>query len=103
LRLARRALSLLLQIDVEFERCRKSEMSPSRAIHSAARRNALSPRQLEVVKLIAADLTAKQTAARLAITLETANFHRCPDQATAGVKGTAGIVRWAIQNGVIEA
>jgi len=35
-------------------------MSPSRAIHSAAARNALTIRELEVVKLIAADLTAKQ-------------------------------------------
>jgi DNA-binding CsgD family transcriptional regulator len=78
-------------------------MSPSRAIHSAAARNALSLRQLEVVKLIAADLTAKQIAARLGIAVETANFHRFEIKRRLGVKGTAVIVRWAIQNGVIEA
>jgi len=77
-------------------------MSPSRALHSAATRNALSLRQLEVVKLVAADLTAKQIAARLGITVETANFHRFEIKRL-GVKSTAGIVRWAIRNGVIEA
>ena len=78
-------------------------MSPSRAIHSGAARNALTLRELEVVKLIAADLTAKQIAARLGITAETANYHRFEIRRRLGVKGTAGIVRWAIRNGVIEA
>jgi DNA-binding CsgD family transcriptional regulator len=78
-------------------------MSPSRALHSAATRNALSLRQLEVVKLVAADLTAKQIAARLGITVETANFHRFEIKRRLGVKSTAGIVRWAIRNGAIEA
>jgi DNA-binding CsgD family transcriptional regulator len=78
-------------------------MSPSRAIHSGQARNALSLRQLEVVKLIAEDRTSKQIAASLGITVETANFHRVQIKRRLGVKGTAGIVRWAIQNGVIEA
>ena len=95
--------TLLPQIDVEFGRRRKPEMSPSRAIHSGPTRNALSLRQLEVVKLIAEDLTAKQIAASLGITVKTANFHRVRIKRRLGVKGTAGIVRWAIQNGVIEA
>ena len=95
--------TIFLQIDAEFKRCRKREMSPSRAIHSGPTRNALSLRQLEVVKLIAEDLTAKQIAASLGITVKTANFHRVRIKRRLGVKGTAGIVRWAIQNGVIEA
>src|SRR5215469_535254 len=65
--------TLLPQIDVEFGRRRKPEMSPSRAIHSGPTRNALSLRQLEVVKLIAEDLTAKQIAASLGITVKTAS------------------------------
>ena len=89
-----RSLPLLLPIDVEFERCRKREMSPSKVIHSEAARTALSLRQLEVVKLIAADLTAKQIAARLGITVATANYHRFEIKRRLGVKGIAGIVRW---------
>ena len=99
----RRSLPLLPQIDVEFERCRKPEMSPSTATHSEPVPNALTLRELEVVKLIVEDQTSKQIAASLGITVETANFHRVQIKRRLGVKGTAGIVRWAIQNGVIEA
>jgi DNA-binding CsgD family transcriptional regulator len=72
-------------------------------MHSAAARNALSLRELEVVKLIAADLTAKKIAASLGISVKTVTFHRTEIKRQLGVKGTAGIVRWAIRNGVIEA
>jgi DNA-binding CsgD family transcriptional regulator len=78
-------------------------ISPSSAIHSAAARSALSLRQLEVVKLIADGLSSKQIAAQLGVTAETANFHRYQIKRRIGVKSIAGIVRWAIRNGVIEA
>jgi len=78
-------------------------MSPSRAIHSAAARNALSLRQLEVVKLIADGLSSKQIAAQLGVTTKTATFHRTKIKQRLGIKSIAGIVRWAIRNGVIEA
>lgn len=63
----------------------------------------LSPRQLEVVKLMAEDLTSKQIAVRLGISTKTAKYHRYQIKRRLGVKGTGGIVRWAIRNAVIEA
>jgi DNA-binding CsgD family transcriptional regulator len=78
-------------------------MFPSRAIHSGPARNALSLRQLEVVKLIAEDLTSKQIAASLGISVKTVTFRRTEIKRHLGVRGTAGIVRWAMRNCVIEA
>ena len=78
-------------------------MSPSTAVHRGPARNALSLRQLDVVRLIAEDLTSKQIAASLGISVKTVTFHRTEIKRQLGVKGTAGIVRWAMRNGVIEA
>jgi DNA-binding CsgD family transcriptional regulator len=78
-------------------------MSPSRAIHSGPARNALSLRQLEVVKLIAEGLSSEQIAAQLGVTTKTATYHRTQIKQRLGIKSIAGIVRWAIRNGVIEA
>jgi DNA-binding CsgD family transcriptional regulator len=53
----------------------------------------LSPRQREVVKLIAKDLTAKEIAERLGITAKTVGFHHDHIKKQLNVTGTAGIVR----------
>jgi DNA-binding CsgD family transcriptional regulator len=62
----------------------------------------LSPRQQEVVKLIAEDLTAKEIAARLCITEKTVEFHRDHIKQRLSVSGTAGITRYAIRYGIID-
>lgn len=62
----------------------------------------LTPRQREIVILIAQDFTAKEIADRLDISPKTAEFHRQRIKEVLAVTGTAGIVRWAIRNGLIE-
>jgi DNA-binding CsgD family transcriptional regulator len=62
----------------------------------------LSPRQREVVKLIAEDLTAKEIGERLGISPKTVEFHRSLVNKKLGGAGTGGIVRYAIRHGIIE-
>ena len=69
----------------------------------ASRNARLSPRQLQIVKIIVEDLCSKQIAAGLGISTKTVTALRVEIRRRLGVKGTAGIVRWASRNGVIEA
>lgn len=62
----------------------------------------LSPREREVVRLIAEDLTSREIAERLNISTKTVNYHRQEIKHRIGVRGTAGIVRYAVRNGIIE-
>jgi DNA-binding CsgD family transcriptional regulator len=70
---------------------------------TAAEQTGLTPRQLEVVKLVAEDLCAKEIAERLGISRKTIEFHKEALKRKLGVRGTAGITRYAIRNGLIEA
>ena len=62
----------------------------------------LSQRQKEIVMLITEDLTAKEIAKRIGISVKTVEFHRELIRKKLGVLGTAGIVRYAIKSGLIE-
>jgi DNA-binding CsgD family transcriptional regulator len=92
-----------LVFEVKLQHCRKREMPPSRAIQSGPARDALSLRQLEVVKLIADGLSSKQIATQLGLRTKTVTFYRAKITQRLGIKSTAGVVRWAIRNDVIEA
>jgi DNA-binding CsgD family transcriptional regulator len=63
----------------------------------------LSKRELEIVKLLAEDLTSKEVAARLGIAEKTVNFHRHAIKKRLDVQGTVGMVRYAIRHGIIKA
>jgi DNA-binding CsgD family transcriptional regulator len=63
----------------------------------------LSPRQEQLLKLIAEDLTSKEIGKRLKISMKTVDFHRGELKNKLGVRGTAGLVRYAIREGIIEA
>jgi DNA-binding NarL/FixJ family response regulator len=63
----------------------------------------LTPREIEVLKLLSDGLSTKQTAARLGITFKTAACHRSVILSKLGVHETVSAVRWAIRAGVIEA
>ena len=65
--------------------------------------NKLTQREREIIKLICEDLTSKEIAARMNISVKTVNFHRQEIKHRIGVKGTAGIVRYAVRSGIIEA
>lgn len=73
-------------------------------LHGPAERNALAlltPRLREVLTLIAEGLSTKEIAARLQISVKTAEFHRARLMTRLQVRGTAGLVRWAIRVGLV--
>jgi DNA-binding CsgD family transcriptional regulator len=68
-------------------------------------RNYLSkptPREIEVLKLIAAGLSTKQIAAALGISFKTAACHRTRLMEKLDIHEVATLTRYAIQNGYIE-
>lgn len=62
----------------------------------------LSPREQEVVRLIAHGKPNKQIAAELGISERTAESHRASVMRKLGGTSTADVVRYAIRNGIIE-
>ena len=60
----------------------------------------LTPRQREVLQLIAEGRSAKQIAAALHISRRTAEFHKSRLMETLGVQNTAELIQYAIRNGV---
>ena len=61
----------------------------------------LTPRERQVVQLVAEGKSTKQVAALLAITLKTAEFHRARVMKKLNVHDVAGLVRYAIREGLI--
>jgi DNA-binding NarL/FixJ family response regulator len=63
---------------------------------------ALTPRQLEVLQLIAEGRSAKEVAALLHISVRTAEYHRARVMHVLGLRTTAELVQYAIRNGIIS-
>jgi len=63
----------------------------------------LTSRQLEILRLIAEGNANKQIAAGLAISIKTVEKHRQNLMAKLGLHDTAGVTRYAISVGVVEA
>jgi DNA-binding CsgD family transcriptional regulator len=61
----------------------------------------LSRRQLEVVQLAAAGLTAKQTAIRLGLSRHTVNEYLQTAKRRAGASTKAELVAWAVASGLV--
>jgi DNA-binding NarL/FixJ family response regulator len=62
----------------------------------------LTPRQLEVLKLVAEGRSAKGIAAALHISRRTAEFHKARLMEALGMENTAELVQYAIRTGVIS-
>ena len=62
----------------------------------------LTPRQQDIMKLITEGLTANEIGERLGISPKTVDFHRDLIKRRLDVRGTAGIVRYAIRYGIIN-
>src|SRR5437016_3475310 len=69
---------------------------------AAADRGRLTSRERQVVQLVAEGKSTKQVAALLAITPKTAEFHRTRVMKKLNVHDVAGLVRYAIREGLIE-
>ena len=69
---------------------------------SSGAAQSLTPRQSEVLQLIAEGSTAKQVAAALKISVRTAEAHRAHIMEALGLDSTAELVQYAIRNGIIS-
>jgi len=65
-------------------------------------REQLSPRQTQILKLIAEGMTTKQVAMELAISIKTVETHRSALMMRIGVHDVAGLVRYAVKVGLID-
>lgn len=62
----------------------------------------LSEREIEIIKLIADGLSSKAIAEQLFISPRTADTHRDNISKKLGIKGAAGIIRFAFENKLVE-
>lgn len=75
------------------------------AVHSRTtpeKRAALTPREAEVLQLIAESKANKETAAELGISIKTVEKHRTNLMHKLNIHDTAGLTRYAISAGIIE-
>jgi two-component system response regulator NreC len=66
-------------------------------------RDPLSPREHQVLQLIAEEKTTKEIAIILGVTVKTAESHRTKLMEKLDIHSAAGLVRYAIRRGVIQA
>jgi DNA-binding NarL/FixJ family response regulator len=71
-------------------------------VQSKTARAPLSPREQEVIRLIAAGSTTKEIASKLFISAATVETHRTNLMSKLGMKNVAGLVLYAVQNGLVE-
>ena len=62
----------------------------------------LSPRELEVLRLVAEGRTTKEVAATLSISIKTADSHRSNIMNKLNLHDTASIVRYAVRRGLVS-
>jgi DNA-binding NarL/FixJ family response regulator len=62
----------------------------------------ISPREIEVLKLIAQEFSNPEIAEKLFISIRTVDTHRRNLLEKLGAKNTAGLVRFAIQKGLVD-
>ncbi|OLC54647.1 MAG: DNA-binding response regulator [Acidobacteria bacterium 13_1_40CM_4_69_4] len=62
----------------------------------------LSPREREVLQLVAEGKTTKEVAALLGVSVKTAESHRTRIMSKLGIHETAGLVRYAIRRGIVQ-
>jgi DNA-binding NarL/FixJ family response regulator len=62
----------------------------------------LTPRQREVLQLIAEGLLSKEIAAQLGVSLKTVDTHRTELMRRLGIRGIAGLVRYAVRVGLVR-
>jgi two-component system response regulator NreC len=67
------------------------------------REGPLTPRERQVLKLVAEGQSTREIAVELRISFKTAEYHRHRIMRRLGIHETAGLVRYAIRRGVIQA
>ena len=69
---------------------------------SGATQTSLTPRQRHVLQLVAEGKTTKEIASVLGVSVKTADSHRTSVMRKLGIHHTAGLVRWAVRNGLVQ-
>jgi DNA-binding NarL/FixJ family response regulator len=69
----------------------------------SADNTSLTPRQLEVLKLAAEGMSTKEIAIKLDLSVKTVDTHRTNLMNQLGIHDLAGLVRYAIRNGIVSA
>ncbi|MGH9435092.1 MAG: response regulator [Terriglobia bacterium] len=90
-----------------FPRSRIDPMAPAKtqfAVDAGGARAVpgLSPREREVVQLLAEGETTKEVATRLRITVKTAETHRANIMRKLGIHSASELVRYAIRNHIVQ-
>ncbi len=62
----------------------------------------LTERELEILRLIGKELSTQEIADKLFISFHTVESHRANLMSKAGVKNTAGLIRWATENDFLD-
>jgi DNA-binding NarL/FixJ family response regulator len=73
-----------------------------RAAEGSARVDVLTPRELEILKLIAEAFTSKQIAETLVISVKTVERHRANILEKLGMRDRVELTRYAIKRGLVE-
>lgn len=79
-----------------------AELLPSTAGEPPADEDVLSPREQEVVKLVAEGCSSKEIAETLMISEKTVERHRANILDKLGVRGSVELTRYAIRHGLVE-
>lgn len=85
---------------LDMLRTQVSKKSPEIKLSS---KESLSEREIEVLKLICRQLSAREIADKLFLSPKTVEVHKSNLLMKTGVKNTAGLIIYAIQNGIVKA
>ena len=100
-----------LKIAIEAVINGRTYLSPHVSHHLAAyirnedeesSKNPLTPRQEEILTLIANGRSTKEIAAQLSISIKTAETHRANIMERLGIRDVAGLVKYALKQGLVE-
>ena len=81
---------------------RRSLLEYGKASSDRARLDTLSPRQREILKLVADGLNTKEIAGHLSISAKTVETHRAQLMERLNIHDVAGLVRFAIKMGLVD-
>ncbi|HEX7334541.1 MAG TPA: response regulator transcription factor [Pyrinomonadaceae bacterium] len=90
------------EVYISPEMSRKSMIDVRKGTTKRELLDTLSPRQREVLRLIALGRTTKQIAQELGISVKTVETHRAQLMERLGIRDVAGLVRYAILVGLID-
>lgn len=76
---------------------------PPPSVPSLAAGNTLSPREIEVARLVTEGLSSKEIASRLNLSVRTVEKHRANIMDKLGVREVASLVRYCVQAGIVKA